>query len=98
MSKVDFLLIGGGIIGISIARELKSRYPSSSVCILEKNLGIKAKFNMMPMQDGDVRKSHADVDDLVRDFEYAPKWNIKDGIKHFIHWYIDYYKINLPIN
>ncbi|HJO58625.1 MAG TPA: L-2-hydroxyglutarate oxidase, partial [Nitrospinaceae bacterium] len=31
-----FLLIGGGIIGISIARELKSRYPDSSVCILEK--------------------------------------------------------------
>jgi UDP-glucuronate 4-epimerase len=65
---------------------------------IERNLGIKAQFNMMPMQDGDVRKSHADVDDLVRDFEYAPKWNIKDGIKHFIQWYIDYYKINLPIN
>ena len=65
---------------------------------IETNLGIKAKFNMMPMQDGDVRKSHADVDDLIRDFEYAPKWNIKDGIKHFIQWYIDYYKINLPIN
>ena len=36
MTKVDFLLIGGGIIGISIARELKSRHPSSSVLILEK--------------------------------------------------------------
>ena len=36
MNTVDFLLIGGGIIGISIARELKSRHPDSSVCILEK--------------------------------------------------------------
>ena len=33
---VDFLVIGGGIIGISIARELKSRNPGSSICILEK--------------------------------------------------------------
>ena len=36
MIKADFLLIRGGIIGISIARELKKRYPDSSVCILEK--------------------------------------------------------------
>lgn len=36
MNTTDFLLIGGGIIGISIARELKSRYPDSDVCILEK--------------------------------------------------------------
>jgi (S)-2-hydroxyglutarate dehydrogenase len=36
MKKTDFLLIGGGIIGISIARELKKRHPDASVCILEK--------------------------------------------------------------
>ena len=63
---------------------------------IEKNLGMEAKLNMMPMQDGDVRKSHADVEDLIKDFDYAPKWNIKDGIKNFIQWYADYYKVNLP--
>ena len=62
---------------------------------IEKNLGMKAQLNMMPMQDGDIHKSHADVDNLIRDFDYVPKWNIKDGIKNFIQWYIDYYKINL---
>ena len=63
---------------------------------IEKNLGMKAKLNMMPMQDGDVKKSHADLDGLIKDFEYTPKWNIKDGIKNFIRWYADYYKVNLP--
>ena len=36
MNTTDFLLIGGGIIGICIARELKYRYPDAKVCILEK--------------------------------------------------------------
>ena len=62
---------------------------------IEKNLGMKAKLNLMPMQDGDVKKSHADVDDLVQDFEYSPKWNIQNGVKNFIQWYIDYYNVKL---
>ena len=62
---------------------------------IENNLGMKAKLNMMSMQEGDVRKSHADVESLIRDFDYAPKWHIKDGIKNFIQWYVDYYKVDL---
>ncbi len=64
---------------------------------IEKNLGIQAKLNMMPMQSGDVKKSHADVADLVRDFDYTPEWTIKKGIKNFISWYLDYYKVTLPL-
>lgn len=59
---------------------------------IEKNLGMEAKLNMMPMQGGDVKKSHADVTDLIRDFDYTPEWDIKKGIKEFIKWYLDYYK------
>ncbi len=32
----DFLVIGGGIIGVSIARALKCRFPDASVILLEK--------------------------------------------------------------
>ncbi len=36
MNNPDFLVIGGGIIGLSIARELKRRFASASVVVLEK--------------------------------------------------------------
>ena len=36
MHKTDFLIIGGGVIGLSIARRLKHLYADSSVVILEK--------------------------------------------------------------
>ena len=36
MKKFDFIIIGGGIIGLFIARELKNRFPSQKIAILEK--------------------------------------------------------------
>ena len=36
MITCDFLIIGGGINGVSIARELKRRYPDSKVILIEK--------------------------------------------------------------
>ena len=42
MITCDFLVIGGGIIGISIARELKKRYPKSSQLLIEKEVDFGA--------------------------------------------------------
>jgi L-2-hydroxyglutarate oxidase LhgO len=36
MATTDFLVIGGGIIGVSIARELQRRHPGAAVALLEK--------------------------------------------------------------
>jgi L-2-hydroxyglutarate oxidase len=36
MTTTDFLVVGGGIVGISIARELRRRHPELTVTVLEK--------------------------------------------------------------
>jgi L-2-hydroxyglutarate oxidase LhgO len=36
MSSTDFLILGGGIIGLSVARELKARFRNTQVTLLEK--------------------------------------------------------------
>ena len=60
---------------------------------IEKRLGKKAKLNMMEMQAGDVLKTHADISDLETKLNYSPKTQISEGVKYFIDWYLDYYKV-----
>lgn len=59
---------------------------------IEKNLGIKAKKNMMPLQLGDVPITWADVDSLYKLTGFKPKTPVDIGVKKFINWYLDYYK------
>lgn len=37
---VDFLIVGGGIVGLTVARELRKRYPAASIAILEKEAAL----------------------------------------------------------
>ena len=60
--------------------------------IMEKALGKTAIKNMLPMQPGDVPATFADVDDLARDVDFAPRTPIEDGVQRFVDWYRDYYK------
>jgi UDP-glucuronate 4-epimerase len=60
--------------------------------ILENELGKKAVRNMLPMQPGDVPATFADVDDLARDVDFAPRTPIEVGVKRFVEWYRAYYK------
>jgi UDP-glucuronate 4-epimerase len=58
---------------------------------IEKALGKEARKNMLPMQPGDVPATWADVDDLVRDFGYAPTVKVEEGVERFVAWYREYY-------
>ena len=60
---------------------------------LEIILGKKAKKKFLPMQPGDVPATFADVEGLVNDFGYKPNTDFREGIRRFVTWYRDYYKI-----
>ncbi|WP_457574564.1 NAD-dependent epimerase [Desulfolithobacter sp.] len=61
--------------------------------VLEDCLGKKAKKNFLPMQDGDVPATYADVSDLVREINFKPDTSIEEGIQKFVDWYREYYKV-----
>jgi UDP-glucuronate 4-epimerase len=60
---------------------------------IEKALGKEAQKTMLPLQQGDVPATYADVDDLVRDAGFQPRTLIATGIGRFIEWYREYYGV-----
>lgn len=61
--------------------------------LLEEVLGKKAEKRHLPLQPGDVPATYADVDDLVRDMGFKPDTPVEVGIRRFVQWYRDYYKV-----
>lgn len=59
---------------------------------LENALGISAMKNFMPMQDGDVYQTFADVDDLFSAINYQPKTSVAEGVTQFVTWYRQFYQ------
>ena len=60
------------------------------ISAIEDSLGITVEKELLPLQPGDVPDTFADVDDLVRDFDYKPSINVKEGVEKFIDWYKEY--------
>ena len=60
---------------------------------IESALGIVAKKELLPLQLGDVPDTYADVDDLVREFDYKPSMTVTQGVKNFVDWYKEYHKL-----
>ena len=61
------------------------------IAALEKALGKEAKKEYLPMQPGDVYQTYADVEDLIRDFDFKPATSIQDGLNKFAEWFLPYY-------
>jgi len=63
------------------------------ITALEEALDIKAEKNMMPMQPGDVHETSADTAALYDVIGFKPKTSVKEGVKKFVEWYREFYKV-----
>jgi UDP-glucuronate 4-epimerase len=64
--------------------------------VIEDCLGRKANKRFLPMQPGDVPATFADVSDLTRDVGFQPSTSIEEGVRRFVDWYLDFYKVSHP--
>lgn len=59
---------------------------------IELALGLEAKKNFMPMQQGDVPATFANTSLLKALTGFQPSTSVEDGIRSFVSWYLQYYK------
>ena len=62
------------------------------IACIENALGKKAVKEYLPMQDGDVVRTFADVSDLEKCVGYKPKTELQFGINQFVDWFETCYK------
>ena len=60
---------------------------------IEKSLDITAKKNFLPLQSGDVPATSSDTSELEKWVGFKPNTSIEIGVKKFVDWYKDFYKI-----
>lgn len=103
--KRDFTYIGDVVEGTIAALERPFAYEVFNlgnsdpielmdfIGIIEGELGRKAQKNMMPLQPGDVMETSADIGKSKDMLGFSPKTPIGEGIKKFLTWYREYYKV-----
>ncbi len=60
---------------------------------IESALGRKAQKNLMPLQDGDVPATFADVSALEQWTGFRPATTVDQGVGRFVDWYRTYFKV-----
>ena len=66
----------------------------SLIDLIEAACGKKAQRNLMPIQDGDVPATFADIDAIQRDLGFMPTTTIDQGVPRFVEWYKSYHGLN----
>jgi UDP-glucuronate 4-epimerase len=99
----DFTYIDDIISGFSLALEKGKGYEIFNlgngtsvnlmdfIAFIETEIGIKATINFMPLQQGDVPVTYADVSKAKSLLGYSPKVTVGEGVRNFVQWYREYY-------
>lgn len=61
--------------------------------LISMNVGKKALINYLPFQNGDVHTTHGSNKEVIEFTNYKPKVDIEHGIKNFVNWYKNFYKL-----
>jgi UDP-glucuronate 4-epimerase len=69
---------------------------SDFVDAVEAALGVPAVRNLLPMQPGDLPATWADASLLRRLTGYAPRTDVRDGVRAFVDWYRDWKGLPRP--
>ena len=59
--------------------------------VLPKEYDFEAHKELVPMQPGDVEMTYADVEDLIKDFNFKPSTSLREGLRKFAEWYKRFY-------
>lgn len=61
-------------------------------CLMAEGIIDKpADKEFLPMQPGDVYQTYADIEELVKDFNFKPSTPLEEGLAKFASWYKEYY-------
>ncbi|PMR73057.1 NAD-dependent epimerase [Billgrantia endophytica] len=60
---------------------------------LEVATGCEANCEYLPMQPGDVPRTWADTEALLQATGYRPQIGVDEGVKRFVEWYREFYKV-----
>ena len=64
------------------------------IAAIEDATGLEAKKEFLPIQPGDVPSTFADIEALKEYAGFQPTTSIDEGVKLFVNWYKEYYKVN----
>ena len=60
--------------------------------VLPEDYDFEAHKELVAMQPGDVPVTYADTSALERDFDYKPSTSLREGLRNFAEWYVEFYK------